>query len=195
MPELVLVRHARTAWSGWRYCGRSDPPLDGPGLVAAERLGAKLASALPNAPLIVSSPMRRALQTAEAIARHTPGGHIAVDTRWAEIDFGVAEGLSFEQLERVAPAIAAALVAGQVEIDWPGGETSAAFASRIQAAWHDVAARRGTTVVVSHGGPLRVAIALATGRSAASVAVPEPGCVVRLDLASSRPRPPLATTA
>ena len=195
MPELILVRHARTAWSGSRYCGRSDPPLDGPGLVAADRLGADLGSALLNTTRIVTSPLRRALQTAEAIARHTRGGHIAVDPRWSEIDFGMAEGLTFEQLERVAPDIAAALAAGQVEIDWPGGETSAGFAARIEAAWHDVAARRGTVVVVSHGGPLRLAIALATGRPAASVSVPEPGGVVRLALAGSRPRPPLATTA
>ena len=26
--EIVLVRHASTDWSGRRYCGRSDPPLN-----------------------------------------------------------------------------------------------------------------------------------------------------------------------
>lgn len=133
--------------------------------------------------------MRRARQTAEAIARHARRGHVAVDPRWAEVDFGLAEGLTFEELQVREPAIAAALAAGETEIDWPGGETSAAFAARIEAAWHELATWPDTTLVVTHGGPLRLAIALATGRSPASVAVPEPGGVVRLAFAGSLPRP------
>ena len=35
---VILVRHASTAWSGIRYCGRSDPPLDAAGESAAALL-------------------------------------------------------------------------------------------------------------------------------------------------------------
>ena len=62
-PTVALVRHASTAWSGHRYGGRSDPPLDADGTVAA---AAMLADRLarhhrPDA-RIVSSPLRRALR-------------------------------------------------------------------------------------------------------------------------------------
>lgn len=106
---------------------------------------------------------------------------IELDDRWAETDFGVAEGLAFDELAETAPEIAARLVAGDVDIDWPGGETAATLAGRVAAAWHDLVRQQtDTIVVVTHGGPIRVAVALGTWRSAAGVAVPPPGGTVRL---------------
>src|SRR4029453_12109114 len=79
---LILVRHAPTAWSGHRYCGRSDPPLDGPGLAAAARLASGLAPTLPAGIRIVASPRRRALETATAIANAAGLVAVIVDDRW-----------------------------------------------------------------------------------------------------------------
>ena len=39
VTDLVLVRHGPTSWTGRRYCGRSDPPLDAAGLAAAQVAG------------------------------------------------------------------------------------------------------------------------------------------------------------
>lgn len=130
--------------------------------------------------MIVSSPARRARQTAAAIARAIPGSRVEVDDRWSEVDFGIADGLTFDELANLAPDLADRLAGGEVAIDWPGGETAASLAERVQSAWRDLFAEPSTVIVVSHAGPLRIAIALASGRPVESVALPEPGVPVRL---------------
>ena len=177
MADVFLVRHADTAWTGRRYCGRTDPPLTDLGILAANRLAATLAPTLPMGIRIVSSPSRRARQTAEAIAAAVVPASIEIDARWAEVDFGIAEGVTYEELERIAPDLASALLGGDVEIDWPGGETAASLATRVEAAWRDVRASDRHTLVVSHGGPLRRAIALATGLDPRFVDIPGPASI------------------
>jgi broad specificity phosphatase PhoE len=179
VTEIVFVRHAPTSWSGRRYCGRSDPALDAAGRRAAAALADALAPTLPRDVLIVSSPARRAQQTAAAIATAAGADPIEIDEDWSEADFGRAEGRTFDELMTMEPDLAAALARGEAQIDWPGGETAAAFGARIDAAWASLLARDRPVVVVSHGGPLRHAIALARGVPPGRVALPEPGSVVR----------------
>jgi alpha-ribazole phosphatase len=186
VAELLLVRHAPTDWTGLRYCGRSDPPLSAAGLEAAGRLGTRLAPTLAAGVSIVTSPSRRARQTATAIGSRLQPASIEIDERWAEADFGVAEGLTYDELERAAPEIAARLLAGDVEIDWPGGESAASLVARVEGAWQDLQHLAGPTIVVSHGGPLRIAIAIATGLEPRLVQVPEPATAWRLGSADGQ---------
>lgn len=179
MDELVLVRHAATAWSGSRFCGRTDLPLTSAGEAVAREVGRDLAKSLTGAVRIVSSPLLRARLTASAIAAAIGSGGFAVDDRWAETDFGEVEGLTYDELETVQPAIASRLARGDATVDWPGGETARALHARVEAAWRDLTALPGSSVVVSHGGPLRIAIVLATGVDQAEVEVPSPGSVWR----------------
>jgi broad specificity phosphatase PhoE len=178
--DVILVRHASTAWTGERYCGRSDPPLDAAGRTAAGLLASELAPTLAPGTRVVTSPSRRAHETATAIAAAAGIAHVTVDDRWREADFGVAEGLTFEALERVAPDLARRLADGETGIDWPDGERADALAGRVAAAWRDLLAADGDVVVVSHAGPLRIAIGLATGRRPDGVDLPAPGAVIRL---------------
>ena len=141
MTEIVLVRHAATSWSGRRYCGRSDPSLSTAGRAGARALADALAPTLARDVLIVTSPARRARQTAAAIAAAAGVDGIEVDERWQEADFGIAEGRTFDELAALDPAIAAALAGGATDIDWPGGETAADLAARVAAAWADLGAR------------------------------------------------------
>jgi broad specificity phosphatase PhoE len=171
---VVLVRHAATAWSGRRYCGRSDPPLDQAGIASAARAAAELRPRLRPGTRIVASPRRRAIQTATEIARVIAARSVDIDERWAETDFGIAEGLTFDELTLVAPDIAARLSSGDTEIDWPGGEAAATLVERVVAAWRDAISYQAGSLVVTHGGPIRVAIAHATDRRAADVVVPGP---------------------
>lgn len=173
MTAIVLVRHAATTWSGRRYCGRADPALTTAGRRAADALGIELAPSLPPDVRLVSSPSRRATQTAAAIARHvTPRPRIERDPRWLETDVGLAEGLTFDEVAERFPALAQALATGTASIDWPGGETAAELEHRIAGAWEAVLASGRPTIVVSHAGSVRVAIALATGKRPDDVAFP-----------------------
>ena len=199
MDEIRLVRHAETPWTGRRYCGRSDPPLSAAGKRAAGRIAAEIAGEFRSGVAaqfrsgvqIVCSPLLRARQTADAISSAMPGARLEIDERWAETDFGIAEGLTYEELAHVSPAIAARLVQGDTAIDWPGGETAAALAARVEAAWRDLGKHERPVLVVSHGGPLRIAIALATNRPVSSVTAPGPGSVWRLPRVSRSVATPL----
>jgi broad specificity phosphatase PhoE len=179
---IILVRHAPTAWTGSRYCGRSDPPLDAAGESAAQRLAGELASTLAPGTRIVTSPLLRAHATATAIADAAGIDDITIDARWRETDFGIAEGLTFEELERLAPDLANRLADGETEIDWPDGERAADLASRVTAAWADLTTAGNEVLVVSHAGPLRIALGLARGRAPGTVDLPGPGAVIRLPL-------------
>ncbi len=174
-----------------RYCGSTDLSLSPAGLASARRLARQLATSVRPGTLFVSSPLRRARQTAEVLLEGVPGATLRFDDRWSETDFGVAEGLTHDELAQIAPDIATRLAAGVFGIDWPGGEPAAALAARVDAALRDLVSRPTGTVVVSHGGPLRIAIAIATGRDPGDVAAPDPGHVWRLPARRSREFPPI----
>ena len=179
---IVLVRHASTAWTGHRYCGRSDPPLDDAGRIAADRLAVELVPVLEPATRIVSSPSVRALATAEAIAAAAGIATVATDPRWLESDCGTAEGRTFDELALTDPELAARLAAGDAGIDWPGGETALDLRTRVLEAWTALVDEARPTVVVSHAGPLRWAMAFATGQAPWGVAWTPPGIAVHLSV-------------
>ena len=180
LTEVIFVRHGATSWSGRRYCGRSDPPLSADGRAAVAAVAAELAPALPPGVRFVTSPARRARQTAAVLAAAAGADHIEVDERWREADFGLAEGRTFDELAAVEPALASALAGGVTEIDWPGGETAAQLATRVEAAWAELVARARPTVVVSHGGPIRHAIGFDPSMSWADVGLLDPAAAVRV---------------
>lgn len=190
--QAILVRHAATAWSGRRYSGRSDPWLSPAGRAQALALATEVAAELhPGGSVrIISSPARRARQTARAIeaavARRGDvpmAAGLRLDPRWAEVDVGQVDGWTFQRIELRMPALAAALAAGDPAIDWPGGETAAALGRRVLDGWAGVLAEPADTViVVSHAGPLRLAVAAAEGRDPHEVPFAEVAarrCVLR----------------
>lgn len=185
MTEIVFVRHGATSWSGRRYCGRSDPPLDATGKAAVASLADALASTLTRDVLLVTSPALRARQTAAALARAIGVEDVEVDDRWREVDFGIAEGRTFEELTELEPDIARSLARGATDIDWPGGESAAGLAGRIDAAWAALIARGRPAVVVSHAGALRHAVALARSLPPHAVDLLEPATAVRVKVASN----------
>ena len=182
MAGIILVRHVATAWTGSRYCGRSDKPLDAAGVAAAQRLAGDLATTLAPGMRIVTSPLRRAHATATAIAGAAGIDDITIDDRWREADFGIAEGLTFEQLASAAPDLARRLADGETAIDWPDGEHAENLAARVTDAWRDLTTAGDDALVVSHAGPLRIALGLASGRAPGTVDLPGPGAVIRLSV-------------
>jgi broad specificity phosphatase PhoE len=192
VTAIVLVRHAATAWSGLRYCGRSDPPLSERGAADAARLATSLGSTLDADWLVVSSPSRRAIATAEAIASAAGVVRVDVDDRWREADLGMAEGRTFEELAADYPDLAAALAGGDLAIDWPDGETHLSLALRVAAAWGALLERGRSAVVVTHAGPLLHAHAIAMGRGISPDDLVAPAAFVRVSVgADGRVGPPV----
>jgi broad specificity phosphatase PhoE len=158
-----LVRHAETDWTGVRWCGRADPELSPDGRRAAEAVAIELAreiSGRRGLPALFVSPARRAQQTAACIAALI-GVSAAGDPDLLEVDVGVAEGLTWTELERRHPKLAAEVARG-IQPDWPGGETRTAIEARagIVADRIRAAAIDQDVVVVSHGGILHAVATL-----------------------------------
>src|SRR6478736_5602619 len=87
----VLLRHGETALFAERwFAGRGDLPLTGLGEKQAGAAAARLAGRKVDA--IVSSPLRRARQAADAVAAAT-GVPVSVEDGLMEVDFGAWEGL------------------------------------------------------------------------------------------------------
>ena len=89
---LFLVRHGRTAINvGNKLQGRIDHPLDEVGRQQA----IEIASVLTNVDRVISSPLIRAKQTADAF-----GLPIEIDQRFIELDYGDFDGM----LQKEVPA-------------------------------------------------------------------------------------------
>lgn len=113
---VVLIRHGRTAWNvEGRFLGRSDIGLDEVGLQQAASLGA-LARSFGR---VFSSPARRAVQTAAALAPPEP---ILVDGL-QEVDQGDLEGLLYPEALSRWPAFFASWAVDPAHTRIPGGET------------------------------------------------------------------------
>jgi alpha-ribazole phosphatase/probable phosphoglycerate mutase len=170
LPEratrLVLLRHGEPEASArGRIYGRLDVDLSSEGIVQAERAAARLASA----PLVAvySSPRRRALRTALAIAqRH--GLEVRPRMELAELDFGRLEGLTYDEAAQAHPAVWAEWMAHPTLVTFPGGESFAGLRARVDRFVGALpAAHPGATVaLVAHGGVNRALVAGALGMAA-----------------------------
>ncbi len=154
--RVLLLRHGQTELSvGRRYSGHGDPELTPLGhrqaAGAALRLG-KVAGVA----AILSSPLRRARQTAAAVADAT-GAPLVVRHRLIETDFGAWEGLTFAEARERDPALHAAWL-GSEDVSPPGGESFAEVGRRIEAELAELAATYpgATVVVVSHVTPIKM---------------------------------------
>ena len=161
--RLWLVRHASTAWTGRRFCGRTDLPLSQGGRAEAAALAERLTAIVPDDARVASGPARRAHETAERLLASLRGhGHVELDDRLREVDFGRAEGLTFDGIVKTMPVLAAAITSGDA-IDWPGGESAASVRERAGAVWGDVHSAVGPMLLVTHGGFIRALLDVALG--------------------------------
>ncbi len=166
MPRrlVFLTRHGETDWNlEGRWQGHTDIPLNERG--RAQALG--VAEALRDAGLagVVSSDLSRARETAQIVSGSLGITIAYLDPDLRERTFGVFEGLTRVECERLHAEAWRAWVEEQRPA--PGVERPEAVATRVLAAIDRAAnrvARDGAPVLlVTHGGALRAAVRAATG--------------------------------
>ncbi|OBG83318.1 phosphoglycerate kinase [Mycobacterium sp. E802] len=148
--QLLLVRHALPLRS--EPGQGSDPDLSPDGLAQAERLPAAL-SRFPVSRL-VSSPQRRAIQTAGPLSKAL-GLPVDVDERLAEYDRDMSHYVPIEDIAKENPEELARLASGHL----PSSVDETAFLARIGAAVEDLVTAGShdeTVAVFSHGGVINV---------------------------------------
>ena len=155
MTLLYLVRHGETDWNrARRIQGSTDIVLNDRGREQAAASGRLLARRQWDA--IYASPLSRAFETASIIAAEVGLAAPAVVEAIVERNYGEAEGLTGDEMDRMFPGGA----------DVPGRESREEVAARALAALHSLAAAHpgGALIVVSHGGLIRTVLN-AVGRS------------------------------
>ncbi len=165
----LLLRHGQTALSAERrFAGRGDIPLTDLGLEQAAAVAARLARR-GGIDVVLTSPLRRAQHTAQAVA-DAAGVRLAVADGLAETDFGSWEGMTFAEVMARWPEEIAAWM-GDADVAPPGGESFAAVAVRVNAALdHLLTVYQGqTVVVVSHVTPIKTIVCRALLAPAAAL--------------------------
>jgi probable phosphoglycerate mutase len=160
--RLVIVRHGVTDWNReGRFQGHLDPPLTADGLLEARLLAERIGADGGLRPgRIVSSPLSRARQTAEAIGL-AAGCAVEPEPALMEIGQGEWEGRTHAELAEVdADRYRAWRDAAGVRQP-PGGETLESVTARAHAALDAIADGPWPVCIVSHGGILRVLAGLA----------------------------------
>jgi broad specificity phosphatase PhoE len=156
--RLLLCRHAEPeAAARGRVCGRLDVGLSPSGEVQADVLAAALASE--HASALYASPIRRAVETAGRIGTAL-GLEPRVDPRLRELDFGQADGLTYEEVEERWPELYETWMRTPTEVRFPAGESFADLKRRAVAAAADIVAAHEdeTVVIVAHAGVIRAVL-------------------------------------
>lgn len=162
--RILLVRHGRTAYNAEiRFMGQLDIPMDEVGTKQVQALARKLSGEQPAA--IYCSDLSRARETAlEIQAAISAWPPLKEDARLREMDFGSWQGLTYAEINERDPETLARWRDDRFHAP-PGGETLAAFAARVEAAYDEICDSHPeqTVVIAGHGGPLQVIIAHALG--------------------------------
>jgi alpha-ribazole phosphatase len=141
MPELFLVRHAEPELTGV-LLGHCDPALSAAGREHASELlaGVELAR-------VYTSPLRRAVETAELIARRAP---IEVLDELSDITFGAWDGMTWAEVEKIDPEFAARKLRDWRGVTLPGAEAWSDFAQRVEKAFETIRNGPRPAAVVAH---------------------------------------------
>lgn len=161
--RFFLVRHGETADNlQMRYLGIRDEPLTNNGKVQANQAAAALA--LLPIDLIVSSPLRRAAETAVQI-QEACGVELRLDSRLAEGSFGKWEGLTRSEVMELDSREAEKLAKWESDASCapPGGEAFNKVQERVVELANQLKNEFGDSsiVLVSHVGPIKALIAAA----------------------------------
>ncbi len=155
--RLFLVRHGEVdANRSYRYLGRRDDALNDTGRRQADVLALTLGGLTIDA--VVSSPLRRAGETAQAVADRVGLG-VETDSRLVELDFGDWDGRSRTEIVTSSEEDRRLHEAWEIDptIPAPGGESLAQLQGRAVGLADEFVATRpcSTVVLVSHMGVIK----------------------------------------
>jgi broad specificity phosphatase PhoE len=150
ITRIVLIRHGQTEWNRIeRFRGHIDVPLNDDGHRQAQMVARRLSSWHING--VYSSPLARALQTADPIAEAC-GRSVSLLDGITDVDYGSWAGLSPEEAASQYPELFETWLENPQLIHFPGGESLEQVESRALATLEEVcSAHRGKSIaMVSH---------------------------------------------
>ncbi|MEX2079989.1 MAG: histidine phosphatase family protein [Dehalococcoidia bacterium] len=161
--RLLLVRHGESEGNAAGVVqGHLEYGLTAKGRQHAELTAARLAREGPEGPeVVVSSPLRRAADTAAAIAA-AAGLDVRYDPRLAEYHIGEAAGLTGAQIRERFPQVMAG-APGSARPLFEGEEGREVFYERVSEVLNEARAENLRAIMVTHGGVIAAACHIAVG--------------------------------
>ncbi|WP_243640375.1 histidine phosphatase family protein [Nocardioides jejuensis] len=166
--RIVLVRHGETDHTtDKRFSGglaSANPPLNELGRRHVWETAEWLATVGEQVDVVLSSPVRRTLESAEIVAEVLGQREVLVDDGFAEMEFGTWDGMTFLEVAEKFPDELKAWF-GDLDHAPGGGESFRTVQARVLAGLERVIeAHAGKTVVlVSHVTPIKTLVAQALG--------------------------------
>lgn len=155
--DVVFVRHGRTVENeSGRFGGITDTPISFAGAVGAAAAAKKVEGRA--FAEVYSSPLKRAVQTSEILG--IEGWH---DDRLKEINFGVFEGMSYEEILERYPDEAREWTDDYINFRIPDGESLRELYERVGSFLDDMEGKNGTVLVVTHEGVIKCALCCVLG--------------------------------
>lgn len=148
--RLILARHGQTEWNVKRmFRGRIDIPLNETGVRQANAVAKKLSAF--KIRKIYSSPLKRALQTAEAVGKRLNLKPIP-ENDLIEINYGKWQGLAVDEVQKKYRALYAKWLKTPGKTAIPGGETLKRARTRVSLKLNKILNqyRNGDIVIVAH---------------------------------------------
>ena len=155
MTKIYFTRHGETVWNRqFRFQGHKDSDLTDKGVLAAELLADRIEEI--ELDYIISSPLMRAYSTAE-IVRGKKDVEIIKHNGLKEINLGVFEGMSYEDIKKEHPKLLDLIESDPINNRYPNGENLREFYNRVVDAFKEIIEnyRNKTTLIVAHGGTIK----------------------------------------
>jgi len=150
LTRLVIVRHGRTEWNRVeRFRGRANIELDDVGVKQAEAAANRIAEWPVSA--VYSSPLHRALTTAEILARPLKL-EVRMMPEIIDINYGEWQGLSIEEAADKNQVLYSKWLENPHKVKFPGGESLDEVRERTSSAVNGLIQQhpKETIVLVSH---------------------------------------------
>ena len=156
MTTLILVRHGESEWNrAGRIQGQINSPLTDLGINQAKAIREYLSGILLNQQLeIYTSPLDRALQTAEIIAQgiEYPSRKIIIEERLNDFNVGEISGtFGWDKVAEIFPEQAQLRLQDPMRFHPSGGESGAEFEARLRSLLEDMMDEGTLKLMVSHG--------------------------------------------
>ena len=149
MTQIILVRHGETEWNVKEvFRGRIDVELNETGVKQAQLLAEYLSDLRIDA--IYSSPLRRALATAEIIANYHKL-NVVITPGFIDFDYGEWQGLSHQEVRNRYKELYTQWINHPDRVRMPAGESLDEVRKRATSVVDRVIAKyEGSVVLVSH---------------------------------------------
>jgi probable phosphoglycerate mutase len=156
LTTLILIRHGESEWNrAGRIQGQVNSPLTDLGINQAKAIRDHLSGILLNQELeIYTSPLDRAIQTAEIIAQGIdhPSSKIIIEERLNDFSLGEISGtFGWDKVAEIFPEQAQLRLQDPMRFHPSGGESGAEFEARLRSLLEDMMDEGTLKLMVSHG--------------------------------------------